>query len=190
MVHHALQMIILITLLLRSGNPPRKRLGDGKELIILEKYMRLWIGRRAQRATICIALTIHRYLASACCLRLTIKTQNRDDIENVNPQDSGPLPEASCTSPKTLRSSFGVLHEKKIYVWCRKSNYKTSDRDNRLLLQSTKDAWTNFKLYTLRMEDDVLRSKLNTLIAFIQDFQAAVGKPISSANSLIRISFT
>jgi len=42
----------------------------------------------------------------------------------------------------------------------------------------------------LRLEDDVLRSRLNTLIAFIQDFQAAVGKPISYANSLIRISFT
>jgi len=40
-VHHALQMIILITLLLKSGNPPRKRLGDGKELMVLEKYMRL-----------------------------------------------------------------------------------------------------------------------------------------------------
>jgi len=68
-VHHALQMIILITLLLRSGNPSRKRLWDGKDLTVLKKYVKLWIGRRAQRATICIALTIHRYLASACCLR-------------------------------------------------------------------------------------------------------------------------
>ena len=113
-----------------------------------------------------------------------------DDTEKVNPQDSiGPLPKTRCTSAKTLRSSFGV-HDKTICVWCRKRNYKTSDRDNGLIFQSTKDAWTHFKLHTLRLEDDVLRSRLNTLIAFIQDFQAAVGKPISSANSLIRISFT
>ena len=77
-VHHALQMIILMTLLLSCRNPSRKRLRDGKELIVLEKYMRLWIGGRAQRATICIAPAIYRYLVSACCLRLTIKTQNRE----------------------------------------------------------------------------------------------------------------
>jgi len=63
-------MIILITLLLRSENPSRKRLWDGKDLTVLEKYMKRWIGKRAQRATICIALAIHRYLVSACCLRL------------------------------------------------------------------------------------------------------------------------
>jgi len=68
-VHHALQMIILMTLLLRSGNPSRKRLWDGKDVTVFRKYVKLWIGRKAQTATICIALTIHRYLASVCCLR-------------------------------------------------------------------------------------------------------------------------
>jgi len=58
MVHYALQMIILIILPLRSGNLSRKRLWDGKNLTVLKKYVKLWIGRRAQRATICIALTI------------------------------------------------------------------------------------------------------------------------------------
>jgi len=48
------------------------------------------------------------------------KRKIEDDIEKVNPQVSiGPLPEASCTSPKTLRFSFGV-HDKTICVWCRK----------------------------------------------------------------------
>ena len=98
------------------------------------------------------------------------KCKIEDDIEKVNPQDSiGPLPEASCTSPKTLRSSLGVLRDK-TNVWCRNKNYRTSDRDNGLLLQSTKDARTNFKLHTLHLEDDFLRSRLNTLIAFIPDF--------------------
>jgi len=108
-VHHALQMIILITLLLKSGNPPRKRLGDGKELMVLEKYMRLWIGRRDQRATICIALTIHRYLVSACCLRLIIKTQNRGRYWK-------------CQSTRFNRSSpRGQLHFTKdttLQFWC------------------------------------------------------------------------
>jgi len=40
-----------------------------------------------------------------------------DDTEKVNPQDSiGPLPKTRCTSAKTLRSSFGVLHDKTIFV--------------------------------------------------------------------------
>jgi len=83
------------------------------------------------------------------------KRKIEDDIENVNPQDSiGPLPEASCTSPKTLRSSFGVLHDKTICVWCRKGNYKISDRDKGFLLLSTKDAWTNFKLHTVRLKEN------------------------------------
>ena len=49
------------------------------------------------------------------------KRKIEDDIEKVNLQNLiGPLPEATCTSPKTLCSSFGVLHDKTICVWCRK----------------------------------------------------------------------
>jgi len=107
--------------------------------LVLEKYIKLWIGRRAQRATICIALAIHRYLVSTCFQAEKRKRKIENDIEKVNPQDlTGPLSEASCTSPKTQRSSFGVLHDTTICVWCRKRNYKTSDHDNRLLLLSTK----------------------------------------------------
>jgi len=98
-------------------------------------------------------------LSSKCMLSQAEKCKRKieDDIEKVNPQDSiGPLPEASCTSPKTLHSSFDVLYDKTLCVWYRKKNYKTSDRDKRLLLLSTKDAWTNFKLYTMRLEDNVL----------------------------------
>jgi len=80
------------------------------------------------------------------------KRKTEDDTEKVNTQDSiGPLPEASCTSPNALCSSLGVHRDKTICVWCRKGNYKISDRDKRLLLLSTKDARTNFKLHTVRL---------------------------------------
>jgi len=49
------------------------------------------------------------------------KHKIEDDIEKINLQNLiGPLPEASCTLPKTLCASFGVLHDKTICVWCRK----------------------------------------------------------------------
>jgi len=66
-----------------------------------------------------------------------------------------------------------------------KGNYKTSDRDKCLLLLSTKDVWTNFKLHTVRLEDNVLRSRLNTLIASFPDVQAAVGLEISLSSLLL-----
>ena len=66
-----------------------------------------------------------------------------------------------------------------------KGNYKTSDRDKCLLLLSTKDVWTNFKLHTMRLVDNFSRSRLNTLIASFPDVQAAVGLEISLSSLLL-----
>jgi len=40
-----------------------------------------------------------------------------------------------------------MVHDKNVCVWCRKGPQKSSHRDwKQLLLLSTKDAWTKFKL--------------------------------------------
>ncbi len=56
--------------------------------------------------------------------------------------------------------------------------YRSSDRDKRLLLLSTVDAWTKFKIHTVRLEDDTIRKRLDTLIASIPDSQTAFGLEI------------
>jgi len=45
-----------------------------------------------------------------------------------------------------------------------------------LLLLSTKDAWRKFKLHTVRLEDKVLRSRLDTPITSIPDCETASGR--------------
>jgi len=84
-------------------------------------------------------------------------------------------PETSFSSPKKLRSSLGILHNKSVCVWCMKGQFKSSDREKQLLLLPTKDAWTRFKLHTVRLEDKVLRSRLDTLITSIPHCETAFG---------------
>lgn len=79
---------------------------------------------------------------------------------------------------KTLRSSMGEIHDKSLCVWCMKGVYKQSDRGKQLLLLSTVDAWTKFKLHTIQLEDVNMRERLNTLIASIPDSHTAFGVEI------------
>ena len=70
---------------------------------------------------------------------------------------------------------MGTVHNKELCVWCMKSQFKSSDESKKLLLLSTLDAWTKFKLHTIRLEDEDLRNRLNTMIASIPDPQTAFG---------------
>jgi len=103
------------------------------------------------------------------------KSEERLERDEASDQQD-PSPEASA--PKRLRSSMGVLHDKTLCVWCMKGAYKSSDRDKQILLLSTVDAWTKFKLHTVRLEDEVMRLRLDTLIASIPDSQTAFGLEI------------
>ena len=87
------------------------------------------------------------------------KRKSEESLErDKTPDQQGHYLEASA--PKKLHSSMGVLHNKVLCVWC--GVYKSSDRDKRLLLLSTVDAWTKFKIHTVRLEDDVIRKRLDT----------------------------
>ncbi|KAG0727462.1 hypothetical protein GWK47_034598 [Chionoecetes opilio] len=100
------------------------------------------------------------------------KQKSEEHLERNEASDQqDPPPEASA--PKRLRSSMGVLHDKTLCVWCMKRGYKSSNRDKQILLLSTVDAWTKFKLHTVRLENDVMRLRLYTLIASIPDSQTA-----------------
>jgi len=68
-----------------------------------------------------------------------------------------------------------------------KGQFKSSDRDKQLLLLSTKDAWTRFKLHTVCLEDKVLRSRLDTLITSIPDCEIAFGLEIRYHHKCWRI---
>ncbi|KAG0721798.1 hypothetical protein GWK47_045722 [Chionoecetes opilio] len=73
---------------------------------------------------------------------------------------------------------MGVLHDKTLCVWRMKGGYKSSNRNKQILLLSTVDAWTKFKLHTVRLENDVMRLRLDTLIASIPDSQTVFGLEI------------
>ena len=105
------------------------------------------------------------------------KRKIEGSLERDETQDEpGPSFESGAT--KKLRSSLGVLHNKVLCVWCMRGVYRSSDRDKRLLLLSTVDAWTKFKIHTVRLEDDTIRKRLDTLIASIPDSQTAFGLEI------------
>ena len=59
-----------------------------------------------------------------------------------------------------------------------KGEYKSSDRSKKVLLMSTVDAWNKFKLHTIQLEDEVLRERLDTLIASIPNSQTAFAMEI------------
>ena len=68
---------------------------------------------------------------------------------------------------------IGTVHNKELCVWCMKGQFKSSDESKKLLRLSTLDAWTKFKLHTIRLEDEDLKNRLNTMIASIPDPQTA-----------------
>lgn len=108
------------------------------------------------------------------------KRKLQKDLErDSQPGQEDPSQAATPFSPKKLRSSVGVVHDKNLCVWCNRGPHKSSHRDwGQLLLLSTKDAWTKFKLHTVHLDDPVLRSKLNTLIASVPDCETAFGREI------------
>ena len=126
--------------------------------------------------------TCYTTLSSKRSLSQAGRRQRKLDEDLERDNQSGqeePSPSATLVSPKKLRSSVGIVHDKDLCVWCNKGPRKRSDRDwGRLLLLSTKDAWRKFKLHTVHMEDPVLRSRLNTLIASIPDCETAFGREI------------
>lgn len=79
--------------------------------------------------------------------------------EELSDQDE---PSTEVQSPKMFRSSTDVLHDKMLCVWCMKGAYKNSGRGKKMLLLSTVEAWTRFKLHTIHLEDYALRLRLNT----------------------------
>ncbi|KAG0706702.1 hypothetical protein GWK47_024296 [Chionoecetes opilio] len=140
----------------------------------------MWIGRRDLKVTTCIALATHHYPASASSVKLKNANRNpRNILKEMKHQiNAGKDPPPEASAPKRLRSSMGVLHDKTLCVWCMKWGYNSSNRDKQILLLSTVDAWTKFKLYTVRLENDVMRLILDTLIASIPDSQTAFGLEI------------
>lgn len=118
-------------------------------------------------------------LSSKRCLSQAEKRKRKLDENLERGNQSGeedPSPAPSPFSPKKLRSSVGIVHDKNVCVWCNRGPHKSSHRDwGQLLLLSTKDAWKKFKLHTVHVEDPVLRSRLNTLIASIPDCETAFG---------------
>lgn len=104
------------------------------------------------------------------------KSEKGHESDNHQTDQEDPSADTTSFSPKKLRSSVGIVHDKSLCVWCNKGPYKSSHRDwGRLLLLSTKFAWRKFKLHTIHLEDNVLRSRLNTLIASIPDCETAFG---------------
>ena len=92
--------------------------------------------------------------------------ENASDIPNPSSiVDSSHVPRPH----ERLRSSFGVVHDKDLCVWCMKGLFKCSDNSKQTLLLSTEDACNKFKVHTVQLEDSEMRSKLNTLIASIPD---------------------
>ena len=95
--------------------------------------------------------TCYTTLSNKRCLSQAEKRKQKleVDIERDNQSVQGnPSPFASLSSPKRLRSSIGMVHDKNVCVWCRRGPQKSSHRDwKQLLLLSTKDAWIKFKLY-------------------------------------------
>ena len=123
--------------------------------------------------------TCYTTLSNKRCLSQAEKRKQKlqVDLERDNQSVQGdPSPSASLSSPKRLRSSIGIVHDKNLCVWCNKGPQRSSHRDwKQLLLLSTKDAWIKFKLHTVHLNDLVLRSRLNTLLASIPDCETAFG---------------
>ena len=88
------------------------------------------------------------------------------------------ISEPECSAPKKLRSSTGVLHNKKLCIWCMKGKSKKSDNCKNLLLLSTTDAWMKFKNHTMYIDDQETRGRLNMLISSIHDCHTAFGLEI------------
>ncbi|KAG0719553.1 hypothetical protein GWK47_050228 [Chionoecetes opilio] len=111
------------------------------------------------------------------CQAEKCKQKSEEHLERNEASDQqDPPPEASA--PKRLRSSMSVLHGKTLCVWCMKGGYKSSNRDKQILFLSTVDVWTKFNLHTVRLENDVMRLRFDTLIAYIPDSQTAFGLEI------------
>ena len=70
------------------------------------------------------------------------------------------------------------IHRRFLFRWDKRGAYKTSDRNKKVLLLSTVDAWNKFKLHTVNLEDEVMRERLDTLIASIPDSQTSFGVEI------------
>ncbi len=104
--------------------------------------------------------------------RLCKSEQSLQDRADISDHRNDPTLEASAC--KKLHSSMGCLHDKTRCVWCMKGvDPKNNSCDKQLLLLSTKDAWSKLKLHTVRLEDEAMRHRLDTLITFIPDAQTA-----------------
>ena len=102
------------------------------------------------------------------------RQHKRENSESRNDEENDKASQG-CSSSKRLRSVIGTVHNKELCVWCMKGQFKSSDESKKLLLLSTLDAWTKFKLHTIRLEDEDLKNRLNTMIVSIPDPQTAFG---------------
>lgn len=106
--------------------------------------------------------------------RRTLTTTQSVDDDGQEVTELNITQEAS--EPKKLRSDTGRLHDKSCCVWCMKGQkFNTFNRDKQILLLSTLDAWTKFKVHTVRLVDEPMRERLSTLIDSIPDAESAFG---------------
>ena len=76
-------------------------------------------------------------------------------------------------TPKHLRSSLGVIHEKNSCVWCKRPE-DDKNKGTKLLLLSYDYAWAAFKSHTLILDDQDMRDRINCLIDFAADDPFAI----------------
>ena len=73
-------------------------------------------------------------------------------------------------TPKRLRSSTGIVHNKSLCVWCMKpEDEKHPERTGRWVLLSYTSAWNVFRSHTVILQDDAMRDRINCLIDSITD---------------------
>ena len=97
-------------------------------------------------------------------------------VQNVASQDetsfnsSTTVTDESFSSPPPKRTrSAGIVHYKTKCIWCFKGSDKkhSSRKSSKLHLISSLRAWSSFKRHTILLKDDEIRTRIKTLIDFI-----------------------
>ena len=72
----------------------------------------------------------------------------------------------------------GILHDSMLCISCIRAPSKKNDRNKKLLLLQTEDAWTKFKRHSMYPDDPDMRGRLDAFISSIPDCHTAFGVEI------------